>query len=147
EPGAQVPVEIAPGHPAVLDDIVFPDELERILLLARYRASLEQTVSGVEGLRPLNEELSRRPEPEKWVHVTASELQAVAAWAASLLRLLDAHDPLKTVLAIREDFLGVYQYEVGARFTDEYAVNRATIRLYWGVIGLVADWMGVAVED
>jgi hypothetical protein len=147
ELGAQVPVEIAPGHPAVLDDVVFPDELERILLLARYRASLEETVSGVEGLLRLREELSRRPEPEKWVHVTGNELQVVAAWANSLRRLLDTHDPLKTVLAIREDFLGVYQYEVGKRFTDEYAVNRATIRLYWGVIGLVADWMGVAVED
>jgi hypothetical protein len=147
ELGAQVPVEIAPGYPAVLDDVVFPDELERILLLARYRASLERTVSGVEGLLRLREELSRRPEPEKWVHVTGNELQAVAAWANSLRRLLDPHDPLKTVLAIREDFLGVYQYQVGKRFTNEYAVNRATIRLYWGVIGLVADWMGVAVAD
>ena len=132
----------------MLDDVVFPDELERILLLARYRASLEQTVSGVEGILRLREELSRRPEPEKWVHVTGNELQAVAAWANSLRRRLDTHDPLKTVLAIREDFLGVYRFQSRQTvYRRGSTVNRATIRLYWGVIGLVADWMGVAVED
>lgn len=38
-PGAQVPVEVAPGHPAVLKDIQFPDDFERIMLLARYRSA------------------------------------------------------------------------------------------------------------
>jgi len=53
---------------------------------------------------------------------------------------------LKTVLAVRDDFLGVYQYDI-PRIRDEDAVNRATIYIYWGVIGLVAEWMGCKVED
>lgn len=147
EPGAQVQVEILPGHPAVLNNIEFSDELERILLLGRYRASLEQTVSGVRGLIGLRKELFERSDGAKWAPVKESDLQAVLSWADSLLRDLKAHDPVKTVLAIQEDFLGVYQYQIGTLFEDEYAANRASIRLYWGVIGLVAELMGVSVED
>jgi hypothetical protein len=37
---AQVPVELAPGHPAILNDVQFPDDFERIMLLGRHRAWL-----------------------------------------------------------------------------------------------------------
>jgi hypothetical protein len=146
-PGAQVSVEVAPGHPAVLKNVVFPDDFERILELGRHRAALEQASAGVTGMQDLRVEFLRRPAPEQWVHASESELNSVKAWADELIKLLDAHDPLKTALAVREDFLGVYQYDASDIFADEYAVNRASIRLYWGVIGLIAEWMGCSVED
>ncbi len=146
--GAQVPVEVAPGHPAILEDVTFPDDLERILLLGRYRASLEQARAGAAGLLLLREELLRRPDSERWVRTSADALQSTTEWAAWLLSLLDQHDPLKRVLAVHDDFLGIYEYEItGGLLADESTVNRATIRLYWGVIGLVAEWMGCVVED
>ena len=74
-------------------------------------------------------------------------MQAVANWASALLKVLDQHDPLKKVLAVREDFLGVYEYDVRDLLADEKTVNRATVRLYWGVIGLVSDWIGCSIED
>lgn len=40
--GAQVPIEVASGYPVILEDIAFPDDFEHIMLLARYRTSLEQ---------------------------------------------------------------------------------------------------------
>jgi hypothetical protein len=61
--------------------------------------------------------------------------------------VLNKHDPLKRVLLVSEDFLGVYEYDAKDLFEDQRAVNRATIRLYWGVIGLVSQWLGCAVED
>ena len=61
--------------------------------------------------------------------------------------MLDQHDPLKTVLAVNEDFLGIYEYDARGLFADEQALNRAIIRLYWGVIGLVSEWLGCAFED
>ncbi|MDI3469867.1 MAG: hypothetical protein OJF62_001930 [Pseudolabrys sp.] len=146
-PGAQVPVEVAPGYPAVLKDVQFPDDFERIMLLGRYRALLEQARSGASGLLRLRDELLGRPEPDKWVSASAADLQSVANWAAALLKVLDQHDPLKKVLSIREDFLGIYQYDASDLLADERAVNRATIRLYWGVIGLVSEWFGCGIED
>lgn len=145
--GAQVPVEVAPGYPVVLDDVSFPDDFERIMLLGRYRALLEQTRDGASGLIRLRDELLRLPEPEKWTSASGSDLQSVANWAAALLKVLDQHDPLKKVLGVREDFLGVYEFDARDLFADEQAINRATVRLYWGVIGLVSEWLGCSIED
>lgn len=145
--GAQVPVDIAPGHPAILKEIEFADDLEIVLLLGRYRANLGQVRTGARGLIQLREQLAQRPNPEKWIGVAVAELRSSADWATSLLKILDQHDPLKAVLGVRTDYLGVYEYDARELFADEYAVNKATIRLYWGVIGLVADWMGCTVEE
>jgi hypothetical protein len=145
--GAQVPVEVVPGYPVVLQQMTFPDDLERIMLLGRYRALLEQTRDGASGLVRLRDELLQRSEAGKWASVSRSDLQLVSIWAADLLKVLDQHDPLKIVLSVSEDFLGVYEYDASGLFADEQAVNRATIRLYWGVIGLVSEWMGCGVED
>jgi hypothetical protein len=145
--GAQVPVEVVPGYPLVLEEMTFPDDLERIMLLGRYRGLLEKARDGASGLVGLRDELLQRPEAGKWVSASRSDLQLVAMWAADLLKALDQHDPLKTALAVSEDFLGVYEYDASGLFADEQAVNRATIRLYWGVIGLVSEWMGCGVED
>lgn len=145
--GAQVPIEIAPGHPAVLADVEFPDDLELVLLLSRYRSALQQLAAGALGCIPLCEELSRRASAREWTVITPVELQSCADWAAALLRFLNQHDPMKIVQAVRDDYLGVYVYDANNLLADEYAVNRATIRIYWGVVGLVSDWMGCSVED
>lgn len=145
--GAQVPVEVAPGHPAVLQDVVFPDDYEWIMLLGGYRMFLEQARAGCTGLLQLRAELESQPNSEQWIRATEAELRSIANWAGLLLGILDQHDPLKTVLAVSQDYLGVYEYDANGLFADEYTANRATIRLYWGVIGLAAEWMGCAVED
>jgi hypothetical protein len=145
--GAQVSVEVAPGHPAILSDVVFPDDFERIMLIGRYRGALEQARAGATGMLRLRAELWQRPAPERWVHSTEVELNSTKNWADELLNLLDKHDPLRTVLAVRDDFLGVYEYDASDTSADEHAVNRAGIRIYWGVVGLVSEWMGCTVED
>jgi hypothetical protein len=145
--GAQVPVKVEAGYPAVLKDIEFPDDIRRVMLLGRYRVLLEQTCAGATGLLKLRDELLRLPEPNKWTFASSSDLQSVANWAAVLLKVLDQHDPLKKVLSVREDFLGIYEYDAKDLFADERAINHATIRLYWGVIGLVSEWLGCTLED
>ncbi len=145
--GAQVPVEVSPGHPGVLKGIEFPDDFERIMLLGRYRARLEQARDGASGLLKLRDELLRLPEPEKWTSATTADLQSVQHWAAALLTTLDQHDPLKRILSVNEDILGVYEYDARDMLAEERTVNRATVRLYWGVIGLVSEWLGCEVED
>lgn len=141
--GAQVPVEIAPGYPEILGQESFPDE--HILLLARHRPHLEQTIEGVTGLLELRRDLSRLPDPDKWIDAGKDCLQPTLEWALRLLESINRHDPLSHILKFNEDVLGVYEYQATCRNDTE--VNGAAIVLYWGVIGLVADWLGCSVED
>jgi hypothetical protein len=145
--GAQVPVEVAAGHPLVLKNIEFPADIARILLLGRYRRPLEHARDCIPQLLKLRDNLRGLPEPDKWAPTGASELLLVGNWATQLLKVLNEHDPLKKVLLVSEDFLGVYEYDARDLFEDQQAVNRASIKLYWGVIGLVSQWLGCAVED
>jgi hypothetical protein len=145
--GAQVPIEIAPGYPVALREIAFPDDFDRILVLGRYRREIEQGKSGASGLRGLRNELLKLPSGPGSVSVEDEDLRRTAEWAAALLEELDRHDPLRRILSVADDILGVYEYQAGELLLDEYVANRATIRLYWGVIGLVAEWLGSSVED
>ena len=145
--GAQVPVEVVPGYPLALEKIEFPADISRILLLGRYRTPLEQARDCVPGLLRLRDELLGMPDANKWASVSASDLQSVAHWVTALLTVLNKHDPLKKVLLVSKDFLGVYEYDAKDLLEDQQAVNRAAIRLYWGVIGLVSQWLGCAEED
>ena len=146
-PNAQVPIEVAPGYPLALKNVAFPDDFERILLLGRYRGLLEQASAGASGLVQLRDRLLRLPDPDRWTSASDSDLQSVANWAAALLKVLDDDDPLKTVLSVNEDILGIYEIDTRSLFADDRVANRATIRLYWGVIGLVSQWIGCGVED
>jgi hypothetical protein len=147
EPGstASVRVEIEPGYPEILERIAFPDDLEHVLLLNGYRTQIEQAVSGLQGLEEFREQLLRMPLPDHWVAVSAGELANVRSWGEMLLQVREAKDPLTEVLAVNRDILGVYVYD--ATCTNECDVNRAVIRLYWGVIGLVSKWLACSVED
>src|ERR1035441_9475222 len=106
-----------------------------------------ETVAGVNGLIHLRQEFLSRPDPDEWVTATEADLRSTLTWATTLLKLLNQHDPLKIILAVEEDCLGVYQYDAAALLAEETTVNKAAIRLYWGVIGLVSQWMGCSVDD
>jgi hypothetical protein len=101
----------------------------------------------IPALLQMRDRLQRLSKPDRWTAARASELQSVGKWAADLLNALNEHDPLRAVLLVSEDVLGVYEYDARDRFEDQHAVNRASIKLYWGVIGLVSQWLGCTVED
>jgi hypothetical protein len=135
-PGAQVPIEVEPGYPVVLEHIQFSDDFARIMVLGRYRALLEQARKGASGLIGLRDSLLELPETEKWVSASCTDLQSVANWSAALLKVLDQHDPLKSVLGVNQDFLGIYDYDSRALFVDEQAINRVRS----DYIGASSDW-------
>jgi hypothetical protein len=147
-PGAQAPVKVTAGHPLALEQIAFPSDIMRILLLGRYRTALEQARDCVPALLELHGDLAGLTGPAKGTApANAADLQSAGRWAAALLKELNENDPLRKVLMVSEDFLGVYTYDTQHLFDDQFAVNTASIRLYWGVIGLVSQWLGCAVED
>jgi hypothetical protein len=152
-PGAQVPVELDAAWPVALAEIAFPDNYERIMLVGRYRNYLEQVRHGTRNLRPLLEELLRIGEPDgprdsdaASTARTIIDLSAVQQWAERLLTLLEENDPLKKMLIVNEDFLGVYEYKIPFS-NSPFEANHAKICLYWCVIGLVSEWLGCSIEN
>lgn len=145
--GAQVPVEIDPGCPLALRNLEFPDEVELVMLLSRYRTSLEQTRQGVSGLLALRDLLSANARFRDWLPPDNSALEATSWWAEALLKVLEQNDPVKAVLAVHEDVLGVYEFKPGPLNGDDRQINPARVRLYWAVIGIVSEWLGCTVED
>jgi hypothetical protein len=47
--GAQVPVEVLPGYPVILEKVTFSDDYQRIMLLGKFRPALEQASTGTAG--------------------------------------------------------------------------------------------------
>ncbi|MBN2565028.1 MAG: hypothetical protein JXB46_04900 [Candidatus Eisenbacteria bacterium] len=145
--GAQVPIEISPGYPARLAQVEFDDSYRLALLLSKYRAHLEQMKAGANGLKRLPGELRELNPSEAPGREGAEWLSSVAHWAEQLLEILNNSDPLKRVLEVEEDILGVYKCWPDPLGEDEWSVNRASICIHWAVVGLVAEWMGCEVED
>jgi len=142
---AQVPIEVVPGYPVALASISFEDDLRHVLLLSRFRMALAQAAVGATGLIELHGEMRRLPNADRWAPEYDDAFRETRDWATEMLKRLAEHDPVGKVLAVNEDILGSYGYD--ATGTEEFGVNRASIRLYWGVIGLVSEWLGCAVED
>lgn len=87
------------------------------------------------------------------------KIDSILRWTTYVLEHIGKFDPLKQVLSVREDILGVYRcyeekdayrhHESSTLFSpdDDHSGNRADIQLYWAVIGLVSEWIGCSVED
>lgn len=58
----QVPVELRPGLPELLRNVVFPDNFDLALLLSRYRSALEQSSSNLDAILQMVQEINQRPE-------------------------------------------------------------------------------------
>lgn len=145
--GASVSVEVAPGHPEVLRGFSYPDDYRIALILARYRYSLEMTIEGVPPLAHLHEELVEVGANQFSNPENQRSVRQVSNWTRALLQVLDNKDPLKRILAYNEDILGIYSYTWHPLLNSEHDANKAVIKLYWGIIGLVADLLGCTVED
>lgn len=141
----QVPVNIQRGYPESLTFVTFPDDLERVLLLARYGRQLAATASAKDGLLKLHRELLALKHGDAWAMKTDTPIHETGKWASEMLAHVEQLDPVKKILAFNEDVLGIYRFVNSAR--DEFAPNRAGIDLYWGVIGIVSDMMHCTVED
>ena len=119
--------------------------MEQVLLLARYSRQLAATASAAGDLLDLHHELRSLPKGAAWTLETDAPIRQTKEWAADMLRRLKLQDPVKMILAFNEDVLGVYDCTESGR--DEFTPNRASISLYWGVIGSVAHMDGYTVED
>lgn len=137
----QVSVQVVPGRPHYLEDIEFDDDILILLHLAKVRRLIQ------EGALSWSEysEVDRMLDEQESIPLSSlgpSLFEMHQERFKALLKVLDTRDPLQKVLHLKDDILGEYAYR-----TNFYSEEEGEVFLYWGIIGLVSDVLGVNVED
>lgn len=108
-------------------------------LLAPYAHVLRDLRDGCGTL--LNEDVRWTDDPllRSMLHRNTQSLQETRTLAELLLKEAQRINLVQRILEVNEDVLGEYRFQ---RFGEQ-----GSVALFWGVIGLVARWLAVAVED
>ncbi len=137
----QVSVTLDPGRPHNLQDIEFDDDILVLLELSKVRTLLEagalrwSNYQSVNQMLAANESIQMQP-------LDGALFEHHQERFKELLQVLDTRDPLQKILHLEHDILGEYSYG-----TNFYGEEVGEVFIYWGIIGLVSDLLGVNVED
>ena len=140
-----VPVKLVAGLPVRLLDFTFDDDYWLVLTISPYRRKLQQVKDGCEGLVDLIESLTTSEAGQRILRGRELHVSPTHQLVSELMDLLDREDPVKRILAVDEDVLGCYRYIVPTGLFQENHRD-GTIELYWGVIGLIAQMLGISIE-
>lgn len=139
-----VPVLLLPGLPAPLIDMSFDDDDWLAVTISPYRQDVKRSHLGLEGVGKLIDVLLEDPRGNEVVGNRRFTLESTVGLVAELLAIVDGFDPVKQILAVNKDVLGVYRYRLPRpNSSDPFD---GAIELYWAVIGLTAGMLGVPVE-
>jgi hypothetical protein len=142
------PVFLEAGLPTILSKVEFEDDYWLILLISPYKADLEKMATSSARVSELFNKLASDSQGEKLLRGRDRSLPPVRALTEELLALMKKDNPVKRILEVNEDVLGVYRYRLPPKsslFPQDPMSGE--IILYWGVIGLVAGLLGVTIED
>jgi hypothetical protein len=130
-----VRVRIEPGYPASLEERE-PGPGQRLsAMLAPWRGTLQKLKEGTVQTRDMFDALSGDIETVPGYEEAGLLLEPMGQFADRLLAIANQFDFVRWILDVDEDVLGLY------------TIREERIDLYWGVIGLVAKMLAVAVED
>lgn len=143
----QVPINIEAGLPQALvppDKQTIEDKYHLAILLGPHRERLtslrESGKSVAEHLLPV---LHENVKARDLLDGREAQIMIASDYADFLLRRLNEFQLTNFILSVNEDVLGDYQFRIQRGYDDP----KPRIRLYWGVIGLVAQDLGVNLED
>lgn len=141
-----VPIELKEGLPERLMEFSFPDDLSLVLAISPFRRDLNNILQGIRGCEDGWMRFPSTPEGQDYQENWDEHIPATRTTVKALLTLLEETDPIKKILSVNEDVLGVYRYARISPFGYVDFYQNGTVELYWGVIGLVAGMMGVPIE-
>lgn len=143
-----VPVRLKAGLPTPVKDLTFEDEHWLAVMVSPYRSYLVQSDKGLEGLARLIADLVKEERGRSVLGGREVHIPPIQELVKELRAQVDRFDPVKRILEVNEDVLGVYRYRLPSENqlfpTDPF---KGTIELYWGVIGLIAGMLGVSIES
>ncbi|MFO1326080.1 MAG: hypothetical protein U1F56_01890, partial [Rubrivivax sp.] len=108
---AQVPIKISSAMPDGLASLTISDDAAQLLALAPMAATLQAMDAGMPSLIRFNQGLRVRPGKRIKAIENAAALDSVRAWASELWSALRDENPVKVVLNVDRDTLGLYSYD------------------------------------
>lgn len=148
-----VPVRIEPGAPEDVLKLRFDDSQSLRLMIAPYKRFLEGGQANLKMLLPLFDELKNLGEGDLMLRQRNRSAHDGLELIEELLNFLEEDNPVERILSVNKDILGVYEYrpfDLPSLLFNESSSVDATgigITLYWGIIGLAANMLGVDVES
>ncbi len=135
-----VPISVVAGMPKPLQNMVFNPEEAHLMMIGQHRGDLLLIKQGLPGVQSLLAEMaSAESGPDENLRGAAREL---LEFANALLDGFDKANTAKRILSVDEDVLGAYWY-VARNWRHD---AKSYIELYYGVLGLLARMLGVALE-
>lgn len=138
----QVPYHVVPGCPAYAEKVELPDTALFALEIARIRTLLTEMDSHWDKFRKLNRRLSAEFAGFGIDPVNDSNFGEFPRLVGDLLGFLEENDPTKEIFNVRDDVLGQYIYRNANPDNPKPQIN-----IYWGIITLVSNLIGVKIED
>lgn len=144
-----VPIRILPGKPEEFEDREMSEDEWLAFYLARWRAPLERLKNSSAQVQDLARFLHQQGGWDTILQGRDRNLLPVQQLAEDLLNKIRDVDPVKRILSVNRDILGIYRYKLPQRdraFGQIRDPFSAHIELYWGIIGLVAQYLDKSVE-
>lgn len=140
-----VPIELKAGKPRTVADVAFDDRLWLLPLVGPHRNDLENLSRTLPVLKGLITTIAMAPRHDAFITAVQGDItQPVRDTTKYLLEILDQANPVKKILEVDDDVLGVYRYGLPRRPGE--TCWQGNIEIYWGMIGLIAGLLGVGVE-
>jgi hypothetical protein len=143
-----VPVKLEPGMPESLRWLKFEDDFWIIAILSRCRRALVSSANSSKQLDELFSELSGHRKGAEILQARHKHLSPLSELVDHLLEIVDKADPVKQILQVNEDVLGLYRYQLSSKgMLYNHDPLKGEVVLYWGIIGLIAGFLGILSED
>jgi hypothetical protein len=146
-----VPVKILPGYPDSVQNVDFDEKvLWLLLILSKYTSAIKQFNDSSKAYESLFEELRKDSRSLPILKDRDKSYPHLKELFLELSQFMNTVDPVKKILSVNEDILGVYRYNIINNHTldiDARDCSNATIELYWGIIGLVARLLNISTES
>ena len=139
-----VRIHLVPGLPESLQKVVINDDDKIAALLAPWKHELiklrdSSYVVKEELIGIILKDYLKNCAFEESMDIKKDILDKTHKMAETMLKRAESFNLVEWILAVNDDVLGAYFYSRKS--------TRTHIELYWGVIGLIAQLIGVSVDD
>jgi hypothetical protein len=141
-----VPIRLIPGIPRELKDFTLDADYQLAVLISRFATPLKNMQNDAKQIANLIKELETIPMGAEILASRQRHIPPVEELVSDLVALMEKMDLAKKILSVDRDILGAYFYNASPLFSN-HVIRGIRIELYWAIIALIAQCLGVTIEN